>query len=108
MTSPSLGTTARETGDIFTLDDMRRALRQLEEFRLPDFIVTTLALEGNPVEINGTIHLTPEDARTLHQRSPLVLQAMLSPNSGRYVLAGPFSGPFPLEPRWPPYDRIEP
>jgi hypothetical protein len=94
--------------EAFTLDKMREALRQLEEFRLPDFIVTTMALTSRPVEIEGTIYLSPDDARALHRRSPLILQQMLSPNSGRYVLAGPFSGPFPLEPRFPPFDKAQP
>jgi hypothetical protein len=108
MTSPPLGTTARDTGDTFTLDKMREALRQFEEFRLPTFIVTTWAIEGRPVEHDGMIVLTPNDARELHRQAPLILDAMLSPNAGRYRLAGPFSGPFPLEPRWPPYDRMQP
>lgn len=102
-----LGTTARDTGDTLTLDKMREMLRQFNELRLPDFIVSTNALAGKVVEINGTFILTPDDARALHRQAPLILQAMLSPSSGRYFFAGPFSGPFPLEPLWPPYDWTE-
>lgn len=88
--------------DTLTIDKMREAIRSMGE-PVPDFIVSIYGLPGIPIEWQGHIFLAPEDAKTLHTKSPLVLRQMLGEGAGRYSVATPFDGPIPVELRVPPF-----
>lgn len=87
--------------DTLTIENIKAAIKSLDA-PIPDFIVSVYA--QSPIEYQNTIWLSPDDAKKVHAKSPLILRQILSPTSGRYVIATPFDGPFPLELPVPPFE----
>ena len=89
--------------DTLAIEKLRAAMRLVGD-PLPDLIVSIYALPEKPIEYRGHVFLTPDDAKTIHAKAPLILTQILGPASGRYRFALPFGELFQIELRLPPFE----